>query len=386
MTAARSASSSRTSASSCSVARRDGCAQLFDALLCLLELRDERACTLFELGAGLFQAHHLDGQGTGSFDERGVRRASFCRALAEVFGGLACFEQAALRHRQPLVGLSLRILQPSDRRARLRLPAIERVSLFFRLVLLARQLLGLLREARLLIGRMLELRIESDNGLVLLVVLGVERGDRVGGMSDGRFELRCLLREAHQRLAIGGDAFAQLLDFALGLEDAARFGAPAARHDVRAAEHVAFQRRDRQRREPAGRCGFVVRRGDTRFADSLPDRRRKRPVDANNRGQRHDIVREGSDGYIRAAQRTETSPVTLIDAWNDRAARAGRRRLGHQEAAAAGTGLSARAGSRRTHAPPSRRPHAGAARRDRLPPRARTLPEPRGSRQSRPAD
>ena len=304
------------------------------------ELVDERGRSLFELGAGLFQARHLDRQRTGSLHERGVRRACFGRALAQVLGGLSCFEQPALCHGQPLVGLALRALQPSDRRARLGLPAIERVSLLFRLVLLARQLLGLLREARLLVGRVLELRVESDNGLVLLVVLGVQCGDRIGGMSDGRLELRGLLREPHQRLAVGGDAFAQLLDFALGLEDAARFGAPAARHEVRAAEHVSVQRRNRQRREPAGRCGSVVRSSAiTRFSDGLPNRRRKRPVDPNDRGQRDDARRAGIGWVASRGATYETSPVTLIDAWNDRAANGGRRRFGHEKAAAAGTGF-----------------------------------------------
>ncbi len=103
----------------------------------------------------------------------------FGGAAAQLLGRLARLEQPALRDGQPLVGLALRLVEPRDRRARFFLAAIERVALLFGLALLARELLGLLRQPRLLVGRVLQLRVVADDRLLLLVVLGVQRGDRV---------------------------------------------------------------------------------------------------------------------------------------------------------------------------------------------------------------
>ena len=63
-------------------------------------------------------------------------------------------------------------------------------------------------------------------------------------------------REPRQRLAVGVDALAQLLDLALGLEDAARLLAARRRDDqVRPAEHVAVARRDRRPARRGSRLG-----------------------------------------------------------------------------------------------------------------------------------
>jgi hypothetical protein len=150
-----------------------------------------------------------------------VRRAGVRRAAAEIFRGLTRFEQAPLRDGQPLVGLALRGLQAPDRRARFFLPPIQGVALFFRLTLLARELLGFLREPRLLVGRVLQLGIVPDDRLVLLMMLGIQRGDGVGGVRHRAFEVRRLLRQPRQRLAVRPNASAQLLDLAFGFEDAA---------------------------------------------------------------------------------------------------------------------------------------------------------------------
>ena len=107
---------------------------------------------------------------------------------------------------------------------------------------LARELLGLLGQPRLFVGRVLQLRVVADDDLFLFVMLGVQRGDRVRRVRDGALERRGFLRERDERVALGCDAVAQLLDLALGLENPARFGAAAARHQLRAAEDVAVQR------------------------------------------------------------------------------------------------------------------------------------------------
>ncbi len=205
---------------------------------------------------------------------------------------LARLEQAALRDGQALVGLALRLFEPPDRGARFFPPPIDRVAFLFGLALLARQLLGLLRQPRFLVGRVLKLRVVTDGRLVLLVVLGVERCDCVRGVGDRPFELGGLLRQAHQRVTIRGDPIAELLDLALGLEDAARLGEPAAGNQVRAAEDVAVRRRDRQRGLPARHRRAVVALGDARLADRLANRVRERPVDPHHRRQGGDACRQ----------------------------------------------------------------------------------------------
>jgi hypothetical protein len=67
-------------------------------------------------------------------------------------------------------------------------------------------------------------------------MLGVQRGDRVRRLRDGRFELRGLLGEIDQRRALRRDAAAEILDLALGLEDAARARMAAAGNELRTAE------------------------------------------------------------------------------------------------------------------------------------------------------
>ena len=187
-------------------------------------------------------------------------------AAAQLLGRLARLEQPPLGDGQTLVGASLRFLQPSDRRARFLLAPVERGALFFGLMLLARELLGFLRQPRVFVRGVLQLRVVADDDLLLLVLLGVERVNRIGGMRDRRVERRGLLRQLRQRFAIRGNAIAQLLDLALGLEDAARFGGAAAGHEMRTAEHVAFERRDWQRR----------RHGEPAHAAADRDARRRR--------------------------------------------------------------------------------------------------------------
>ena len=123
--------------------------------------------------------------------------------------------------------------------ARLVLAAIEGVALLLGLAALQRELLRFLPQARGFVGRVLELRVVADDGLFLLVLLGVERADRVRGLRDGAIEIGRLLRQTRQRFAIVLDALAQLLDFALRLENAAGIVPAAAAHEPGTAEDVA---------------------------------------------------------------------------------------------------------------------------------------------------
>ncbi len=73
-----------------------------------------------------------------------------------------------------------------------------------------------------------ELRLVANDRLFLPMLLSVERGDRILRLCDESLELRRLMRQTRQRIAIRGHLLAELLDFALGLEDPARFRLAAA--------------------------------------------------------------------------------------------------------------------------------------------------------------
>ena len=68
---------------------------------------------------------------------------------------------------------------------------------------LARELLALLSASRAaLVGRVLQLRLEADDRLFLLVMLGVERRDRLRRVRDRALERRGLFGEPGQRVAL----------------------------------------------------------------------------------------------------------------------------------------------------------------------------------------
>ena len=264
-----------------------------------------------------------------------MRRAGLRRTAAQLFERLARLEQPPLRDAQALVGLPLRDLELADRRARFLLPPIERVAFVLRLPFFPRELIALVREPCLLVGRMRELRVVGDRRFFLAVILGVQRSDEVRRLHDRPFELRGLLREASKRVAVGRHADAELLDLALGLEDAARVGAAAARDEMWTAKHIAVERGDRQRHRAAGRRSAVVRARDRRFADGAADRGAERTVDPNDRGQRHDTVgKRQRGGRLRSGERD------LAGSAHRRAERAARRgrvyRRRDEEAAAPG--------------------------------------------------
>ncbi len=239
-------------------ARDDGRTDLPHAAARLGQLRGERGRAPFELARGFLEPLHFDAERRGAFDERGMGRAGVSRAAAQVVARLARLEQTTLRDGEPFVGAALVIFEPPDRRARFFLPAIEAVALLAGLIALARQLLAFLRQARVFLGGALQLQVVADHGLLLLVVLGVERGDGVRRMRDRAFEAGRLFGELDERVAFGGNPAAQFLDFTLGLENAARVVARSARHQMRPAKQVALARGHRQPRRAAGRGGARI--------------------------------------------------------------------------------------------------------------------------------
>ena len=171
-----------------------------------VELGGQRGRARLELGGRLLEPLHFGGERGGALDQRRVRR----RRLRRRGGSAPRSASRASNSRrcasgQPLVGRALLVLEPRDRRARFLLPAIERVALLLGLAALARELLALLREARRLVGRALQLRLVADDRLLLLVMLGVQRGDGARRLRDGRLEAGGLLGEPDERVALGLD-------------------------------------------------------------------------------------------------------------------------------------------------------------------------------------
>ena len=114
--------------------------------------------------------------------------------------------------------------------------------------------------ARVLAGAR-ELRLVRDDRLLLAMLLGLQRR-RSRDVACAIVSSSCadVRRRAAPAPRVGRDALAQLLDLAPRRQDAARLDLGAAGHQVRPAQHVALERRDRRRRlrartpPPARRC------------------------------------------------------------------------------------------------------------------------------------
>jgi len=186
----------------------------------LVDIRGEDVRPLFHLRGGFFQAQDLGRQRARALDQSSVRRPRFGSPPAQLFGRLARLEQAALRDGQTVVGHTLRLIELCNRGPRLFLPSIERVAFFFGLPALARQLFTFLTEPCLLLRRVLQLGLAGHDGFLVFVVVGVQGGDGAGRVCNSAVQLRSLLGQTSESLAIRANAVAELLDLALGLEDA----------------------------------------------------------------------------------------------------------------------------------------------------------------------
>ena len=156
----------------------------------LIALGRQREGPSLELGPRFLEALDLGGQRGGPFDKGRMVGAGFGRASAEIFGGLARLEQAALRRGEPIVSRPLVVLQPRDRFARFSLTAVDRLALVFGLPPFARELIAFLTETRRLVDGVLELRLLRDGGLLLFVVFGGKGGNRIRRLRDGGLERR----------------------------------------------------------------------------------------------------------------------------------------------------------------------------------------------------
>ena len=174
----------------------------FHALARGVPLGCERDGSGLELHEPLFQPLNLRRERGGALHQGRVRRARVGGTAAQLLGRFTGFEQPPLGHGQALVGGALVVLQPRNGGARLDLPPFEAVALLLGLPAFERQLLALLRQPLALRDPALQLRVESDDDLLQLVVFGVEGRDGTGGSGNGRLEAGGFLGQVAQALRI----------------------------------------------------------------------------------------------------------------------------------------------------------------------------------------
>src|SRR6185369_2823873 len=176
-----------------------------------------------------------------------------------VGGRLARLEQLPLRRRQLLVGRALLGLDALDRLPRLVFAPLLRAQLLFRAAALERGLFLLPRHTVRGITRRGHLQVVADDGLFLAVELGLERRDRGLGGGNRQVETGRFLEQPHEGRVAGVGALAQLLDLALGRQDAARFVARATLDAMRPMEYFALARDDRAAGLERHRPGLIAR-------------------------------------------------------------------------------------------------------------------------------
>ena len=101
------------------------------------------------------------------------------------------------------------------------------------------------------------LQVEADHGLFLPMLLALQRRRRRLRRRDPQVDRDELFAHAVDGRALLVGALAQLLDLALGREDALRFRPHAALDHVEAAEDVALERDDRAGHQTRGVPGRV---------------------------------------------------------------------------------------------------------------------------------
>ena len=210
-----------------------------------------------ELGGGVFHPRHF-GNGAGTaLDQAGVCGAGLAGFEAQAFGRVARRAQPLLRVVERQFGGDLLLVQAGNGFARFRLPRIETGDLFPHAADFSGHEIGALLHTRFVFGGAPGLAFNADNFLFLAMHFARQAGNGRRGVRNHLLEARGLGQQLLEQLVRCGDPLAQLLDLALGGEDAARLRLVAAGHDVPAAEHVAVDRRHREvhgRRDT--RCGL----------------------------------------------------------------------------------------------------------------------------------
>ena len=212
---------------------------------------------LVELPRRVFETGHFAQQRCAPFDQTCVSRARVRNTLVRSFGRLAGFRQPPLCGTQTGVRFSLVFLETPERLARLGLPLVNGGSLLLGPAAIEREHLGRARNARVLFGRACELRIVTDDGLLVPVEVECGRLDGALQFVNGVLDARDARSQGVRGLAIGGHAIARVANLALRRENAAGFRRLTAIDEMSPADDISLQGRDRRTRLARGRHGFV---------------------------------------------------------------------------------------------------------------------------------
>ena len=186
----------------------------------------------------------LRGERDGALDERRVVGAGFGRPVAELLGGLARLEQAALGGGQPIVGRPLIVFEPRDRFARFILAAVDAPRAPPRTAAVrGRAVRSSGRGAPLRPRRAAAAPPGPRPPFPALWCSAASAAIAFEAWTIAASSAAVSAARRDERVALRLDAAAQFLDLALRLENAPGRFVQAARHQVRSAEHVAFARR-----------------------------------------------------------------------------------------------------------------------------------------------
>ena len=176
-----------------------------------------------EFSVGFFDARDVGIQCAGALHEHRVRGLRFGGAPGQRLQRFARIAKPMLRARELLVGGALLVVEPRDRLARFALPRLETLALLFGASPLDLEQFEFLLHLLQVVGRTLQLHVETDHRLLLAMQVCVHRCNRVRHLSDAGFERRDV---RHRLIAFGlfaGYAIAQFLDLALDAENGAPF-------------------------------------------------------------------------------------------------------------------------------------------------------------------
>ena len=120
-----------------------------------------------ELAVGFLDPRDVGIQRAGAFQERRVRRLCFGRAPCERLQSFARIAKPMLCVRQLVVGCALLLIEPRNRLARFALPRVETLALLFGAAPFNLEQLELLLNSLQVVGRALQLHLETDNRLFL---------------------------------------------------------------------------------------------------------------------------------------------------------------------------------------------------------------------------
>ena len=285
-----------------------------------------------EFTSRVLETLHIGGKRRGAFGQARVNRFRLGHSMAQVLGRSARCAEARLCRRKALVGVPLLDFQGRDRLPRLGLALIEHPAFLLGTPAVEREEVRLAGEPGRFLGRAGDLRIVPDERLFMVVHV-LEGGlDGALRLRDGPLDGGHALGDRRGGGAIGGEALAQLADFALRRENASRFGGGAPGDELATADDVTGECRGHAASPRGGADGLVVGLRNPR----VPEERGRHglavhPIgarDARERPQPLDVGR-ARPRRRRAVEHEEAAPPGIVLA--DELETGGRVRVGRHD-------------------------------------------------------